>query len=266
MNYSDYYLLCRDVWPHPAPPVETIYEDPVVRIPIESFDKSYIENVLSLSAGVKKDFDLMPADPVMTKHINLWKYADEIHTICDALVPYLEEKRFGCHLYVDKIYIYRTAKLEAPKSSYLWHYDNNPAEIVKNIIYLTDVTELNSPFEYMTNPHGRGIIFPPSRRGTKMWLAAPNGSRLTEGQLQELVQQGCAPQKVTGKIGETYSFSNDAIHRANSIVEGYRDVINIRVKPTLEKAPSYASRAYTTGFDVPGSVNPNPEVAWRAIK
>ena len=136
---------------------------------------------------------------------------------------------------------------------------------MKNIIYLTDVTELNSPFEYMTNPLGRGIIVKPSRRGTKMWAPAPNGSRLTEGQLQELEQRGCAPKKVVGKIGETYSFCNDAIHRVNSIVEGHRDVINIRVKPTLEAPPSPASIEYTTGFEVPGSVNPDPEIAWNRL-
>ena len=55
-------------------------------------------------------------------------------------VPFLEEKRFGCNLYVDKIYIYRTLRLKKRESSYLWHYDNNPSEIVKNIIYLNEVT------------------------------------------------------------------------------------------------------------------------------
>jgi len=269
MNYDEYYLKCREAYAHPTSDhviANTMILDPVVRVPIESFDDSYMDGVETMAEGVKYDFDQMAADPVMTKHPDIWQYENALTLICDNLVPYLEDRRFGCHLYVDKVYIYRTAKLKQPKSSYLWHYDNNPAQIVKNIIYLTEVTDLNSPFEYMTDPNGCGLIVQPSRQGTKKWDAAPNGSRITEQQMRELLQAGCTPKKVYGQIGETYSFNNDAIHRVNPIIEGHRDVVNIRVKPTLEPPPAYLSRKFTSGFEVPGSVNRNPEVAWKALR
>ena len=49
-------------------------------------------------------------------------------------------------------------------------------------------------------------------------------------------------------------------YRANPVVKGYRDVINIRVKPTLNKVNSYLDKKHTTSFETSGSVNPNPEV------
>ena len=165
---------------------------------------------------------------------------------------------------MDKIYIYRTKKLDKLESSYLWHYDNNPAEIVKNIIYLNDVTLLNSPFEYLVSPKGKPLLISPSRRGTKMWLPPPNNSRLTK-EVEKWIQKGCRPVKVEGKMGLTYSFSNDSVHRVNPIIEGYRDVINIRVKPTLFKAPRYFDKKWTTGFEKSGVVNQNPEHAWKKL-
>ena len=55
------------------------------------------------------------------------------------------------------------------------------------------------------------------------------------------------------------SFNNNAIHRVNPIELGYRDVINIRVKPTLVPAPEFADPKWTTSYDTNGIVERDPE-------
>jgi hypothetical protein len=180
------------------------------------------------------------------------------------LVPYLEENRFGCNLYVDKIYIYRTCKLAELKSSYLWHYDNNPLEIVKNIIYLNKVTEDNSPFEYLSHKDGKAVIVNPTRTGPRDWRPPPNNSRVTKQELKGLINEhGCKPVKVCGDLGLTYSFNNNAVHKVNPIIKGYRDVVNIRVKPCLDKPPRYIDPKWTSGFEKTGAVISNPQITWK---
>ena len=142
--------------------------------------------------------------------------------------------------------------------------DNNPNEVVKNIIYLTDVTDENSPFEFIVDSEGRGILFEATRRGTDTWGPVANNSRLVE-EAKYLFDNGYTTKKVFGPTGTTYSFNNDAAHRVNPIIEGYRDVINIRVKPTLEPAPQYISKEYTTSYEYSGVVNQNPELSWKSL-
>ena len=263
MRYADYYLQCRNSYEGvDNSSVERFYLDPVFEIPTSLMGDEYLPAVESLAKGVREDFDAMTADPIMTKHNDLWKYRDEINKISLPLVRYLEQEKYGCYLYVDKIYIYRTAKFENRESSYLWHYDNNPLEIIKNIIYLNDVDEKNSPFEYLQTPNGNGVSVNPSRTGTDQWNPAPNNSRMTEDQMNSLFAQGYKPHQVLGKIGTTYAFCNSAIHRANPVIEGYRDVINIRVKPTIILPSSPVDPRWTSGFETSGAVLPDPRVDW----
>ncbi len=240
------------------------YSNPVRLLPIESFGEEYMNLIDVLSSKVKDDFDAnidCDNDNIMMKHNNIWKFHEELLNISDIIVPYLEENRYGCHLYVDKIYIYRTLKLDNRVSSYEWHYDNNPDEVVKTLIYLNDVTEENSPYEYLQTPTGTGILGQCTRKGTQTWYPAPNNSRV--GHLIEgLTKQGCAPKKVTGKKSHSDIVYKQFHPQSESNFEGYRDVINIRVKPTLQKAPAYTNPMFTTSYEITGVVNQNPAPAW----
>ena len=150
-------------------------------------------------------------------------------------------------------------KTKDRQSSYLWHHDNNPNEIVKNLIYLSDVTLDNSPFEYLRNKEGFGDLGYCTRRGTKMWQPAPNGSRHSLDEINHKVNNlGFQKAKVVGPLGTMISFNNNAIHRANPIISGTRDVVNIRVKPTNKETKEYISPKWTTSYESSGAVNPNP--------
>ena len=47
--------------------------------------------------------------------------------------------------------------------------NNNPNEIIKIIIYLNDVNEFNSPFEYLADENNRGILAKCTRLGPNKW-------------------------------------------------------------------------------------------------
>jgi len=261
MNYPEYFKKCRSNFHDESKPsLEDFYNNPVHIIPRDRFNISYMSAVYKLSQCVKKDLDKEEQAGIMINHPNFWKFEEQVKTICDYLVPHLEKHVFGCNLYVDKVYIYRTCECER-SSSYLWHYDNNPQEVVKTIIYLNDVNLDNSPFEYLVNEKGQGVLAKSTRigPGPNEWISPPNQSRITDKEMINMLAMDYKNKLLLGKMGTTCAFSNDAIHRANPVIKGYRDVINIRVKPTLNKVNSYLDKKHTTSFETSGSVNPNPE-------
>jgi len=263
MNYDKYYKLCRDQYKDTKPAIESFYSDPVRTIPGEVFSDKVMDTLKSISVLIKEQFDSgLYTDPIMPKHGDIWQYRKEIEIICEVLVPYLEKERYGCHLYVDKVYIYRTKKIKNRTSSYQWHYDNNPNEIVKTIIYLNNVDENNSPFEYFVDNQEKGVLGKCTRMGTDCWYAAPAGSRADNIVAESLIKGTHKSIRLLGPLGTACSFNNNSIHRANPVEKGYRDVINIRVKPTLISPPTYISPLWTTSFEKSGVVNQDPELSW----
>ena len=101
-----------------------------------------------------------------------------------------------------------------------------------------------------------------TRKGTKFWENAINDSRVDKFVKENLKKGTHFSRKVTGKFASGCSFNNNAIHRANPVIKGYRDAINIRVKPTLKKTPIYISPNWTTSFESHGSVPRDPEISW----
>ena len=146
MDYKTYFLKCREVYGSKKTSVENFYENPF-RVMPKDLIKGETKRVLEeMSIELKNEFDNAKKDSGSIYTIkNIWKYKNSIERVSNTLLPYLEENMFGCNLYVDKVYIYRTKMLEIKKDSYLWHHDNNPNEIVKLIIYLNNVDLYNSP-------------------------------------------------------------------------------------------------------------------------
>ena len=172
----------------------------------------------------------------------------------------LERELYGCHLFVDKIYCYRTEFATERKASWLWHYDGNPDEMFKIMIYLNDVDEEASPFEYLVNKDG-GIEHRKSTRvGNGNWRKAPFGSRISENEIAKYVDAGGHTVKVTGPQGTRTCFNNNIVHRGNIPVKGkFRDCMVLRVRPTLEPVESYVDPRWTTGFDLVGEAPMNPD-------
>ena len=274
MNYTQYFKKCKTKYEDEMkldshPKLDTFYEDTVQRAPTETF-LDWEDNIYKIKAEVKTWFDDNP-DNVFAKYPNIFDFKEELDGIAGQLVPWLERNIYGCYLYVDKIYIYRTAPVDERVSSYVWHYDNNPYEIVKSIIYLTDVIDDgHSPFDYLIDGvDGKGVIFPgeisdrPIRTGEGQW--DNDGSRVNEEVEFMIENYNYKSNKIYGGVGTTTIFNCDTIHRTNPVKSGYRDVVNIRVKPTLNPAPAYIGENYTTSFESNGIVNINPELAWTEL-
>ena len=266
MDYKEYFLKARANYPFESPTEESFYNNPVRLLQVQDiFSAGYLKNCNNISLQVKRDFDKLEDDPKNSEnglivHPNIFKFKEELEAICGELVPYLEKTHYGCYLFVDKVYIYRTVEIEDRTSSYIWHYDNNPDEIVKNIIYLSEVNESNSPFEYLQNTDGNGVIFHGTRKGPSSWGSAPNGSRVNKEVKKLIQEQNYSSCKVAGSIGTTTTFCSNSAHRANPRIDNslVRDVLNIRVKPTMEKEAKYVDEAWTTSYEYTGVVTIDP--------
>ena len=276
IDYPEYYERCKEKYcadngiKRDLGKEATFYSDPVRQYDLSTMSNTYDATIKDLAHKVKYDFDNQvdtKDDGIMPKHHNMWKFSAEIADICNTLVPTLEKEMFMCNLYVDKIYIYRTSPIQERVSSYIWHYDNNPNEVVKTLIYLSDVKDdRNSPYEYFVNPEGSGILGKSTRTGGAVWYVPANNSRVNK-QVDTLLAEnkGYSTKKVFGNQGTSCTFVNNAVHRANPVIENYRDVINIRVKPTLHKVEEYADPRWTSGFETSGVVDRNPENAWNKL-
>lgn len=263
MDYKSYYLKSRDTYNKHKLDIKSFYRNPVRIIPKNIFTNETIEDLEKMSNDLKIEFDSGKNDMGNIHGINnIFKYKKPIESVCRDLVPYLEENMFGCYLYVDKIYIYRTKEVEIREDSYLWHHDNNPNEIVKIILYLNNVSINNSPFEYLVDNSNRGILAKCTRLGPNNWEPAPNNGRLEEEVNRLLKTNNFRSKKIIGEKFTTFAFSNNTIHRANPIIKGYRDVLNIRVRPTINKPPQFYSPKWTTSYETSGAVNPDPTKNW----
>src|SRR5262249_32615112 len=131
-----------------------------------------------------------------------------LEELCSPILEEIEQKIYGSYAIVDKVYVYRSpVSRRAPAASWLWHFDNHPHEVLKVMIYLTNVTEGRAPFEYLRDARTleplRGAPLAPSY-GT---------SRISDEAIARHVRAGCQPQRVTGKAGTLLIFDENVVHR-----------------------------------------------------
>lgn len=144
------------------------------------------------------------------------------------------------------------------EASWLWHYDNNPKEVMKLLIYLNDIGPDNAPLEFCTHKDGTVPVIAATRFGPACWHKAKRNTRLTPQEVDKWVEMGCQKVLVTGKKGTLTAFIPNVIHRANPAKEGYRDALFIRVRPTIEPTSTYTNKKWSTSFEIPGVVPENP--------
>lgn len=150
---------------------------------------------------------------------------DGVRELGDAILPEIERKIFGSFVIVDKVYGYRNlVTRQKEQVSWLWHYDNHPTEVVKIMIYLTDVGPANAPFEFVRRKDtGEPLGFDP-----KPMLG---DSRVNATRVDELVANGHEVVKATGPKGTMLIFDDNVLHRATFAKEGRRDVLVYQIRP-----------------------------------
>ena len=85
---------------------------PFIQVPIDNFTNKYSENINYLSSEVKNFFDNYKSDEVLLNYPSFLDFDKELNEIADELCDWLSVNVYGCYLYVDKVYIYRTIKMK----------------------------------------------------------------------------------------------------------------------------------------------------------
>jgi hypothetical protein len=165
---------------------------------------------------------------------------DGVSQLCAPIMKELERKVFGSYAIVDKVYVYRSpVSRQNPRASWLWHYDNHPPEILKVMIYLTDVHQGTAPFEYLRRTgssvpvHGSPIA---PFYGT---------SRISDQQVHRQLAAGCEQRAVLGPAGTMLIFDSNILHRGTLARDGHRDVLVFQVRPVTFRAEPYISERWT---------------------
>jgi hypothetical protein len=181
----------------------------------------------------------------------------EIPGLEDVAAPIMEQMEtrvFGSYVTVDKVYVYRSPRSrQAPLGAWLWHYDNHPHEIIKVMVYLTDVAADSGPFEYLRD----GATLRPLVGGAVTPLY--RDSRVPETVIEERTRGGYERQMVVGPRGTTIVFDDNVVHRANVARAAHRDVIVFQVRPATTRHRPYIRRACTGSFQH-APFSPRPEV------
>ena len=262
LSYAEYYKLCREKYNQENDNKQKLslydltmnYYHPNQNNEYFTFPDNYLDLIDSLS----KKIDTKVKDPsqLYSDHngndlaIQVKNIYDlpEINEITNHILPQIEQSVFNSHILLSGIHAYRNVKTEVDrKSSWLWHYDNNPKEAVKILIYLTDVEEDTGPFEMLKHDELGTPKVPTSRTGYQHWSppVLPE-SRVPAYIMEEHEQMGYKKHKITGPKGTLLFFDNNIIHRANIPDRLHRDVIILNIRPTLEKFRPYMSKE-TTG-------------------
>jgi len=168
---------------------------------------------------------------------------DGLEELARPIVHELERKVFGSYAIVDKVYVYRSPVTRAmPRASWVWHYDNHPREVLKVMIYLTDVTESTAPFEYLRNTTtATAALGRP--------IAPLHGrSRLDPATVERWLRNGHQRCVVTGLAGTTIVFDDNVIHRGTLARDAHRDVLVLQVRPVTFCPSSCVDPRWTGSF------------------
>jgi len=204
----------------------------------------------------------IPRDPRIDFAVRLQKIHDcpEFENLAQIIIPQIEKNLFGCSVVMEGLYAYKNLYREAPeRSSWMWHYDNNPKEIIKVMVYLSDVEEESGAFEVVCDKDKKALKMKTYKIDYKHWNGAPNNSRITETQLKDFASIGYHPFKILGKKGTIAIFDNNIVHRASIPRPGHtRDAMVFMIRPWLTNEKTYINEDHCRSWTGP-SIFKNPE-------
>lgn len=219
-------------------------------------DKINYTNTLGISLSLKDSF-------TMKKELKI--------IVDNYLVPYLEENTFGCYVQCQNVKIYKTVNESLiEKLSWLWHFDNNPKEQIKVMIYLNDVDD-NGPFKYLLkdnkaikiNPNNKAFENPNPQR-TEDWFEGLDlkwrGTRVPSHIIHKFTtEKSCIENNVRGPAGTSILFDNNIIHKGTIPIEGFRYAMTLAFQPINKKLnPNFSPKNTGNGWSY-NIFDKNPE-------
>jgi hypothetical protein len=166
-----------------------------------------------------------------------------VRELCEPLIEQIEHTIYGSYAIVDKLYVYRTPiSRQKPKTSWRWHFDNHPREMLKVMVYLTDVREDTAPFVYLRE-----------RATGRCWPGAPlaplyGHSRVAVEEIDRRLDSGWEAHPVTGPRGTVLIFDDNIVHRGTLAQASHRDVIVFQIRPSAFKASPRIDPRWTGTF------------------
>lgn len=198
-----------------------------------------------------RDIAAISNGEVIAVQLKDYLHVDGLQDLCSLIVPELERKVYCSYVIVDKIYIYRSLVSRQPAQvSWMWHYDNHPNEILKIMIYLTDVDNESGPFEYLRSiqSHGAALMSP---------RPLFENTRVPPKTVKRYLLNGHECHKVTGPRGTMILFDNNIVHRANLAKSRSRDVLVLQIRPATFCPKPYIHPQWTGSFEhVDFNLNP----------
>jgi hypothetical protein len=168
---------------------------------------------------------------------------DGLQDFAALCVPQIEQNVYGCYVVVDKVYAYRNlVSRQTEQVSWLWHYDNHPTEVLKLMVYLTDVDAESGPFEYVRHAtsHKAFLFAPRPLLGT---------SRVRPSFVDELLSNGHERYMSVGPTGSLVLFDDNVLHKANIARRRVRDVVVLQLRPSLFRPEPYIDPRWTGSFE-----------------
>jgi hypothetical protein len=115
-------------------------------------------------------------------------------------------------------------------SSFAWHIDDNPRQLMKIFIYFNDVFESNGAFRAFTYPVSKQLL----ENGFKSW------SEKLRVENQKMVNDYFAEHPtelkvLEGKAGTVLMFDNNLVHKGTPPREGFRQLAQIEIYPSMTK-------------------------------
>lgn len=231
--------------------VRQIRDDVQVRFEVSGNCLFFPKLKISSVPRCTKDISAIKNGEIISVQLKDYLGIRGLEELCSGLMGELERKVFLSHVIVDKVYIYRSLPThQEAQVSWLWHYDNHPNEILKIMIYLSDVDEKSGPFEYLrsTKSHEAAFIHP---------RPLFDNSRISPKAIKRYLLDGYDCRRVTGPRGTMILFDNNVVHRASLAKSVYRDVIVLQIRPATFCPRSYIDPQWTGSFQHV-DFNPNP--------
>lgn len=115
-------------------------------------------------------------------------------------------------------------------SSFGWHIDDNPRQLMKIFIYFNDVFESNGAFRAFTYPVSKKLL----EDGFMSWSEKLRTSN--QGMIDDYLAAHPTELKVLeGTAGTVLMFDNNLVHKGTPPREGFRHLAQIEIYPSMTK-------------------------------
>jgi len=258
-TYKEHYSLCRSTYGIDLPKdrkYDSLYDLTVDPSILKGLDKELISKIHEKFC-YKIDNNIDCSKETHATRVNNWHDIEEIKTLTDSFMPIVEQQIFSCNVAIEFLLPYRNTPSKIPmksewdtenlESSWKWHYDDTPNELLKVFLYLNEVTENSGCLKYLTDKEGKTPVIE-SLRTAPDYHSGPQtyaGSRIPPEVIKHNIEEkGWKINNVVGPAGTCVIHSPNIYHRASCPTPNStpRDVLFFLLRPKLSRQKSYINK------------------------